>query len=564
MKRKILQIFLGMILVLTACGCGKEEKENGFYVDEWEEEEEIKEQTEDGKKPREETKEDENFDEETEESSKKMSSTPLQIQIGNRSDQELIEDGSGTYGYTTLCSVSWQNLILDEASTKKYPQLAKALEEKNRQMEEAYLSIKEELLVSAEEIYEYGSEYYTPLDSSSAYCVERADEYILSVRENISDYWGGAHGMYGSIGMNYDVNTGEILLLTDVLTGIEGLPAILSEKIMAQYPDESAVFSTLKEDLDNYTQENYSWTMGYEGITFYFQPYEIASYAMGLIKTTIGFDEMPELFQKQYMQTPKDGYCIALSMYQNFELDLDIEDGEKNNLWLTEYYDSAEEIEYGMKRLSITLDDMTYVENDVYGYEMKPYLVCIGNAENKKYYLYVETIAENDYETLSVYDFNHGKIVLNGRMNGTGFAGIWKENEGEYGVYYENVIQNPKKIQLMSKLDILGSWWGVKDYQVSEKDGMPQSDSEFYEISGTTQATISKISLEVTMLPLRNKKELPAGTNFYAVRTDGETYVDWRMDDGKECRIYVERDDWNLKINGIDEHECFEMLWYAG
>ena len=568
MKRKIVQIFLGMMLVFIACGCGKEIIEDrSSYVDEWKDREEEKEDPEDEKESKDKKKEDVDFEEEnqntTEEKEKKKRKS-LQIQVATHNSQETVEDDSGQYGYTTLCTVSWQNLILDEESAKEYPQLAETLIERNRQMEESYQSMKEELMVSAMEIYEYGRDYYTPLNSSSAYYVERADENILSIRVDSSDYWGGAHGMYSSVGVNYNVNTGEELTLTDVLKSTEELPALLCENIVAQFPEEKDVFDTLEVTLEGYTPENYSWTMGYDGITFYFQPYEIAYYAMGLIKATISFDEMPELFQKEYTQSPQEGYCTALAIYKDYTLDLDSEDGAVNNLWLSEHYDTTEEIEYGLKRLSITLDDMVYIEPDVYGFEVNPYLVCIGSKENKKYYLYVETIAENDYETLSVYDLNHGGIALSGRLYGTGFAGMWKADEGEYGVYYQNVLLRPQEIQLTTKLDILGSWWGVKNYQVNEEDGMPQPDSKYYEIWGITQATTSKIPLEVTMLPLRNKKELPAGTNFYAIRTDGETFVDWRLDNGKECRTYVERDEWYFKINGIDEYDCFETLLYAG
>lgn len=551
------------MLALMVSGCTKEtEEDDSSYVDIWEDEEEDQEEEQ-----KDDIDEERDSDEEKQEASdenEKKKSRSLQLQVANHSDQEWIEDNSNEYGYTVMCNVSWQNLILEEESAKAYPKLAEALEKRNQELDEYYLNVKEDLLASATEIYEYRDEYYTPLNSNSSFYVQRADEHILSIREDASDYWGGAHGMYGSVGINYDVNTGEILELTDVLTNIETLPSILSEKVIREYAGEYETFETLEETLENYSTKEYCWTMGYEGITFYFQPYEIASYAMGLIKANIGFDEMPELFQKEYTQIPEEGYCVALSMYQELELDLDVKDGIKNRLWLSEHYDSEEEIEYGIKRLSITLDDMVYVEPDTYGFEINPYLVCVGDKDNKKYYLYVETISENDYGTLSVYDLNQGEITLSGKMFANGFGGSWKQAEGEDAVYYQNLLLNPQEVQLVTKLDILGSWWGVKNYTVSEDDGMPQTDDEYYEIKDNTLATTSVIPLEVKMLPLRNNKELPEGTNFYAIRTDGETYVDWRLDDGKECRIYVERDDWNLKINGIDQYECFEMLWYAG
>ena len=60
------------------------------------------------------------------------------------------------------------------------------------------------------------------------------------------------------------------------------------------------------------------------------------------------------------------------------------------------------------------------------------------------------------------------------------------------------------------------------------------------------------------------KEELPAGTEFYFIRTDGASYVDARLTDGRECRIMVEFEDYTQTINGVDQWECFDNLLYAG
>lgn len=490
--------------------------------------------------------------------------THLQLQIAERYSVEGMENASEGHGYITLCEVSWQNLVLADESAEVYPGLAEELQERNAELNKRYQEVTADLRVSAEEICELQGEYFYPLSSNSSYAVQRADNYILSIREDFKDDWGGAHGMYGSTGINYDINTGEELIITDVLADIETLPVILSEKIMEQYADEYEIFESLKETLEGYSAEDYSWTIGYEGITFYFQPYEIASYAMGLIKATIWFDEMPELFEEKYTQVEKKEYSIALSLNQEVEVDLDAEDGKKNRLFVSEYYETEEDIEYGVMRLSIKLDDDTYTETECYGYEINPYLVCIGTPENKNYYLYAETVAENDYKTLSVYGIKDGEITLNGRLDGTGFAGVWEETEGEYGTYYKNVFNNPKEFALETKLDILGTFGGVRNYVINTENGLPQATKECYVLPQNSFPIKSIIPLEVLMLSEEKTEKLSAGTNYYPIRTDGETYVDMRLEDGRECRIYVESEGWDLKINGVDQWECFETLWYAG
>ena len=48
------------------------------------------------------------------------------------------------------------------------------------------------------------------------------------------------------------------------------------------------------------------------------------------------------------------------------------------------------------------------------------------------------------------------------------------------------------------------------------------------------------------------------------LRTDGETYTDMRMDDGRECRVEVEYNGWGRMVNGISEYDAFDGILYAG
>jgi hypothetical protein len=68
----------------------------------------------------------------------------------------------------------------------------------------------------------------------------------------------------------------------------------------------------------------------------------------------------------------------------------------------------------------------------------------------------------------------------------------------------------------------------------------------------------------VTLLPQKTVETVPAGTEFFFLRTDNESWVDLVMADGQECRIVLETADWPSTINGISEVECFENLMYAG
>ena len=89
---------------------------------------------------------------------------------------------------------------------------------------------------------------------------------------------------------------------------------------------------SLPEMLADYELENYSWTLNYQGLTFYFSPYEIASYAAGLLTVTIWFDEAPELFREEYIEAPEQGYSVAMPLASAVEFDLNEADGKRDEI----------------------------------------------------------------------------------------------------------------------------------------------------------------------------------------------------------------------------------------
>ena len=488
----------------------------------------------------------------------------LQVMIADNYLDEWSESETGIWDESVirLCSSSWQSIVLGEESREKYPKLAEQLDQRNEENRVIYQNFMEQNVSLAKEHYTDTPEYFYEYSSNSSYSVQRADNLILSIREDGNEYTGGAHGMYGVWGINYDPATGEELPLADVCIKVEELPAILSQKVIENYADEYETFESLQSILETYKPEDYNWTMGYQGITFYFNPYEIASYAMGIIKVTLWFDENPELFNEKFFEKPNTGYVMDLPL--NDEVEIDLNNGRKDKLRVSAYYETAEDEEYGVRHLCVTLNDISYQEEEYYGYDFYPSLVCVNGPEKEQYFLYVQEIAENDYSSISIYDLNGEEIKLKDRLSGVGFCGVWDEDAGEYGTYYNCVFGNPQEFELGTRMEILGTWTGERLYSIDPEKGIPKPATEYFTISNGWNPTVSQIPLEVTMLPEETKEELPAGTEFYFIRTDGESYVDARLPDGRECRIMVEFEDYMQTINGVDQWECFENLMYAG
>ncbi|MBR3781426.1 MAG: hypothetical protein IKK63_09530, partial [Clostridia bacterium] len=76
----------------------------------------------------------------------------------------------------------------------------------------------------------------------------------------------------------------------------------------------------------------------------------------------------------------------------------------------------------------------------------------------------------------------------------------------------------------------------------------------------------SKQAFNVKILPDMKTELIKSGSDFTLLRTDGKTFVDAKLGDGRECRINVERDkeSYHLIIDGKSEYDIFEDVFYAG
>ena len=468
---------------------------------------------------------------------------PLQIMKGAAWFEEYDDN------YNQLCLAEWEDIALID----DYPELSAALFELNNDQSAGAYSFVQEWLPDARDFLEASPDFFGGFTNQSTYTVQRADSLILSLREDFSSYTGGVHGNYGVVSWNFDTASGTQLELADVLTDTDGLDEILTEKIRLKYDFEP--FDSLDEMLMDYTPEDYTWTLDYQGITFYFSPYEIASYAAGLLTATIWFDEMPELFHEEYTVAPEGGYAVGMPNWYDLDVDLNPGDNGKDTLcaW-------TQDGEYGTKTLALMLNGQEYTEESWSAFSITPYLVC---TEEQNFYLCVEASGENDYCTMYIYDLNGATPQLIADYSGAGFIGVWDPEAAIDGVYYTVILNDPTAFTLGSRCNLLGTKTAYRDYTVgSDGSLLPLTDD--YVLEEDLDSITSSIPLDVTLLPQNTVETLPAGTEFFFLRTDNETWVDLVMTDGQECRIVIEEVDWTPCINGIPEWECFDNLMYAG
>ncbi len=468
----------------------------------------------------------------------------LNVMIGNA----FLEDWSEEETYV---SVKWEQLMLSEESAKDYPKLQTSLDRFNEEEISLAETTFEDLQGMKAELMGYGHDSLS-LESENKLYIQRADANLVSFLEYGYIYSGGAHPNHYYLGYNYDPVTGEELELSDVLTDVDALAEILYEKLSAKYSDGMFLGDSLKTVLEEYDISYYQWTMDYQGITFWFSPYDIAAYAAGPLSAKIYFWEEPELFCEPYADAPEH-YAVMLPKW--LKLDFDLTEGDEQ----TDYVEIFDQLDYygSYNMFAIAVNNEQYTDEINYAYEFEPYLVHTGG----KNYIYYISHSDGEYHTINGLDIN-GTIKQISQRSDTQPDYQYIETAENKGVVYTEVINNPDYFTLSTNFQLLGTRGAVADYQIDENGFLQKLDDNYTFTYGMDLT--SAIPLKMTDRTNGQTTELPAGTVFTPLITDGETWVELLTQDGKVYRVTVDVSDWPYTVNGMPEEECFTDIMYAG
>ena len=454
-----------------------------------------------------------------------------------------------------LALMSYNLVCLSEETAVRLPELEKTLAEWNESVKTRMTTTYEEYIVAAKEHYRSDPDYfYSPYSVEQKTSVLRSDDRVLSLELFGYDYSGGAHGYYCYTGYTVDAVTGKELAIGDVMTDTEALPELIYNKLTTENPDTYFWEETkgYLEEAFSETETTLAWSLDYTGLTFYFNPYEIASYADGVFEVTFDFAGYPELFQKYYTEVP-DSYVVRSNVY-----DLD-GDGEADT-----YYVDSRETEYGdCDRLYISINDTT-IERETWAWEVDYSLIHTKDAGN---YLYVALAHEDDYKSLEVYDMNGSEPIDVGSLGNVGFETVYLGDD-RYG---EALLTNPENFRMRSRMEIMSSYSGYKDYRVGD-DGIPVSEDVLYHTSYSgypnwsalaTKQDVTGVLVDEEGRETGNKYTIPSGTEVTICATDGKSFVDLRVGEEK-VRVYVVCDIWPQTIDGVDIEELFDGILFAG
>ena len=214
------------------------------------------------------------------------------------------EDGDQLWQDNRLfCDVGWDYIRLDGGDAERYPALNRRLEDLNADTWQRGLETAEALRPQAEEfLSEDTEEVWHYFYYEEDIMVHRSDELALSLFCDCDTYTGGMRPSRESWSFNFDPVTGEDLRLEDVFTDTSVLPEILDELLREEYPDIPFGDDLPEIIREAIGQDLLTWTLGYQGVRFHFNPYELAMpYVAGSQTVNLWFDESPELFREKYM-----------------------------------------------------------------------------------------------------------------------------------------------------------------------------------------------------------------------------------------------------------------------
>ena len=208
------------------------------------------------------------------------------------SDDEQIKDSLNRYFLTASFGEAYSTFQPQEA-VKRYKE--QYVNDYRNDLEELYR--KEEAEFGDADQRAWYS-YYKYIQSQ----VQLYSKNLLVYRTRFEEYTGGAHGIYMTSFLNLDLRTLTPIRLKDLFTDNyeEALTDLLWNQLMA---DNHVATREELEDLgygstgDIVPTENFY--IGQEGITFYYNVYDIAPYVMGAIEISLPYEIMSHLLKDE-------------------------------------------------------------------------------------------------------------------------------------------------------------------------------------------------------------------------------------------------------------------------
>lgn len=213
----------------------------------------------------------------------------------SKSTDERMKDSLNTF-FLSACFGDKYMTMTPEVAMKKYTE--KYVADYRKDLEPMYK--KDEQDKEDDASMEAWYSYYKGIESH----VQLYTKQLLVYRIDYNEYTGGAHGIYMSSFLNMNLQTLSPIRLDDLFVNdySEALTDLLWNQLMA---DNKVTSRQELEDMGYVTTGNLEPTenfyLGKEGITFYYNVYDIAPYVMGPVTIALPYEMMQHLLSDDSM-----------------------------------------------------------------------------------------------------------------------------------------------------------------------------------------------------------------------------------------------------------------------
>ena len=535
-KKRIAAAGLAVIMALTAVGCHQTSKEDTAQTT-------VKENRDEKDTSKEQI--------EKEETEKKV--LHPYIHTDSVSGYVNSADGSVQINY----SLKTGGLVLSDEEAAAYPELNQALTLEYDTLKKSTQEDLNNLKESAEEMVEYmqGDDNMQLIAEYAPY-VLRADENVVSYEQFYDDYYGGAHGYHSYAGFTFDTKTGKKLDLYDVITGEESVKAGIIQELKNKYASEDGLVenNTPEEDADTFFEYVDSkdqsgavaWSLGADRLNIYYNPYNIGSWALGIVSVSLPFEKYPDAVKEEYKMGPSD-YSVKIGIYADYSADI-YNDGSFSDVSV--YPDGTDD--YANSALRIQIQDengqvTSRVFDDMYYFTMEAYYVKTGN----RHFLHVFTHSENDWTADNVYEITNGQIRDLGYVEGTPALIRYEYNYNEDSLFTNSedvaAYNDPCALYLEKTMNAFSTYSGSRHYHVGSSGLLESSDPY---VAGPAEIVVTvKKALTVKKTDASGRENgktevILVGTKLYFYMTDNESYVIFRYDGDQYGKVSMYNSDW--------------------
>ena len=442
--------------------------------------------------------------------------------------------------YTTM--LSDKLLIPDE-----YPKLKERFDKINRHNEDE--AGKGFAAYTSDIVKEYTKVYGTDADDAPMYDYEygirqfvtRADSAAFSTVESHQEMHTQDMGKRKLIGINIDPETGDDIPLNEVVTDVSDLKRAVKKVLKKEsYPEdtEADTLSELKKQIDSgdlVSREDLSWTVGYEGLTFYCNT--LCNFSLGDMQDDafmlfIPYSEYPDLFYKKYVNHPV-AYAYQIPVTRGFTggtyLDIDY-----NNEYVPVQLGTTLD-EYGdFDRVRFSINSVWTSVGDLWASDLAATVV---KDPLDFLYLYVEYSKNDGYPSLGIYSFDYTdkdvKSITDDEMP------IYEINypasyDGKHEGY---VMTNPTAMKIRATDDAMGAR-NVYAKCCIDSSGYPRSrDGYWYYLSDPSMDLRAKQKTDTA------KSCIPAGVTVSPYRINEPVSDDAGQSDPKKKTLELKSKD---------------------